>query len=105
MWEHRCDESLKKSGFVNVGARRLAVLLCPQGAWARVLACTSMLLNVHGPSTSMEKGWKLIATDLELDPPRPLNLYLGCAHERKELKTGSTSAQVMTYTMAGFLKS
>ena len=53
----------------------------------------------------MEKGWKLIATDLELDPPQPLSLYLGCAHERTEVRAGSTIAQVMTYNMEGFRKS
>ena len=53
----------------------------------------------------MEQGWKLIAADLELDPPQPLNLYLGCIHERKELKAGPTLVQVMSYNMEGFLTS
>ena len=53
----------------------------------------------------MGKGWQLIAADLELDPRQPLSLYLGCMHERKELKVGSTSVQVMSYNMECFLKS
>ena len=81
-WEHHCDESLKKSGFVSVG----------DGAWP---SCyfhreLDLLLSVcvddfklAGPASNMEKGWKLIATDLELDPPQPLSLYLGCTHEMK----------------------
>ena len=51
------------------------------------------------------KGWKLIAVDLELDPPQPLSLHLGCVHERKEVKAGSALVQVMSYNMEGFLKS
>ena len=61
--------------------------------------------KLAGPSNKMGKGWALIATDLELDPPQPLSLYLGCVHERREAKTGPTTVQVMTYNMEGFLKS
>ena len=103
-WEHHCDESLRKNVFVNAG----------DGAWP---SCyfhkdVGVLLSVHvdgfklaGPTSSMEKGWRLIASNWELDPAQPLSLYLGCIHERKELKVGPTFAQVMSYNMDDFLKS
>ena len=51
----------------------------------------------------MEKGWKLISQFIELDPPQPLNLYLGCIHEKKNLKVDGTIAEVMVYNMEDFL--
>ena len=53
----------------------------------------------------MSKSWQLIAASLELDPPQPLSLYLGCIHEREDVKLGDSIVQVMAYSMEGFLKS
>ena len=62
-WEHRCDEALRKNGFVNAG----------DGAWP---SCTfhkelGLLLSAYvdefklaGPTTSVVRGWKLIAIGL-----------------------------------------
>ena len=61
-------------------------------------------VKLAGPIKNMGKGWKLIATDLELDPPQPLSLYLGCIHERSEVKKKSASIQIMTYKMEDFLR-
>ena len=63
--------------------------------WACFAACID----------EFKKGWALIAADLELGPPQPLTLYLGCIHERKELRAGSAIAQVMSYNLEDFLKS
>ena len=93
-WERDCDDSLKKSGFVNVG----------DGAWPScyfhkeldlVLSVYVVEVKPTGPTTNMSKGWQLIVASLELDPPQPLNLYLGCIHERKEMKIGSSIVPVM----------
>jgi hypothetical protein len=42
--------------------------------------------KLAGPRLNIEKGWSLITQLLELDPPQPLNLYLGCIHEKRTLK-------------------
>jgi hypothetical protein len=42
--------------------------------------------KLAGPTANLEQGWKLITKFLELDPPQPLNLYLGCIHEKKDIK-------------------
>ena len=103
-WEHHCDDPLKKSGFINVG----------DGAWPScyVHKELDLLLSVYvdefklaGPAKNMSKGWQLIVASLELDPPLPLSLYLGCIHGRNEMKVGSSFVQVMAYNMEGFLKS
>ena len=53
----------------------------------------------------MDKGLRLIATDLELDHPQPLDVYLGCLHERQEVMIGSSAAQVLSHSMEDGLKS
>ena len=56
-WEHRCDDSLRKTGFVNVG----------DGAWPPCYAHKELglLLSVYaddfklaGPTSNMGKGWR-----------------------------------------------
>ena len=47
----------------------------------------------------------LITQFLELDPPQPLNLYLGCIHEKRTLKVDGSVADVMVYNMEDFLNS
>ena len=103
-WEHHCDKSLKSVGFTNVGG----------GCWP---SCyfheqLSLLLSVYvddfkmaGPSQSLSKGWKLISSAVEVDPPQPLSLYLGCIHHRKEVLVGDQTFNVIEYDMADFLKS
>jgi hypothetical protein len=54
---------------------------------------------------NIEKGWELISQFLELDPPQPLNLYLGCIHEKKSVMIDGAAVDVMVYNMEGFLKS
>ena len=61
-----------------------------------------MVLSVYvddfklaGPARNVEKGWKLLASDLELDPPQPLSLYLGCIHERSEVRAKSAPIRVI----------
>ena len=46
-------------------------------------------LKLVGPVQNRAKGWLLIASSLELDPPQPLSLYLGCIHGWKDVKAGA----------------
>ena len=62
-------------------------------------------LKFAGPTKNMSKGWQLVVASLELDPPQLLNLYLGFVHERKDVKIGDSTVQVMAYNMEEFLKS
>ena len=71
-----------------------------------------MLLSVHvdgfklaGPTNHMKKGWQMIATSLEHDPPQPLNLHRGCVHGRDEVKVGASDVLAMTYNMEGLDRS
>jgi len=97
-WESHCDQSLQKVAFQNVGG----------GAWP---SCyfhkeLGLLISVYvddfklaGPKANLEQGWRLITRFLELDPPQPLNLYLGRIHEKRTLKVEGAIADVMVYTM------
>ena len=53
----------------------------------------------------MKKGWQLVCAGLELAPPQPLSLYLGCVHERKSLLVDGASIRDTVYSMDDFLRS
>ena len=36
--------------------------------------------KMAGPIESMSKGWKLIASKIDMDTPGQVNRYLGCDH-------------------------
>jgi hypothetical protein len=61
--------------------------------------------KIAGPKNNIEKGWTLISQFLELDPPQPLNLYLGCVHEKQSVMIDGAAVNVMVYNMEDFLKS
>ena len=61
--------------------------------------------KLAGPKANLEHGWKLITKFLELDPPQPLNLYLGCIHEKRTFKVEGAIADVMVYNLEDFLNS
>ena len=71
----------------------------------------SLLLSVYvddskmaGPSENLDTGWKLILGVVEVDPPQPLTLYLGCIHHRKTIVVGGRAFNVLEYDMGDFLK-
>ena len=42
---------------------------------------------------------------MDVDPPQPLNLYLGCIHHRRLVSVGDRKLHVLEYGMGDFLKS
>jgi hypothetical protein len=60
--------------------------------------------KLSGPKHNLEKGWKLLMTDIQIDPPQPVGLFLGCVHEMGKFKLPSGKvATSMTYNMENFL--
>ena len=40
--------------------------------------------KMAGPIESMSKGWKLIASKIDMDTPGQVNRYLGCDHVQEK---------------------
>ena len=61
--------------------------------------------RMAGPKENLAKGWSLIRKGLEVVPPVPIGVYLGCNHEEGTMKIGDIIARTMTYNMEDFLSS
>ena len=71
-----------------------------------------LLLSVYvddfklaGPVDNMQKGWALISQHLELDPPQPLNLYLGCIHRQRTVTNKGKTYSIMEYDREDIMRS
>ena len=54
---------------------------------------------MSGPKENLGKGWPLIRKGLDIEPPVPIGVYLGCSHEDGTMKIGDITARTMTYNM------
>ena len=79
LWEKHCEDILLSLRFR---------LIFP-GAWPSVYwhPKLRLLLAVYvddfkmsGPVENMAKGWSLISSKIDMDPPTPVGRYLGCEH-------------------------
>ena len=64
--------------------------------------------KLAGPSANLKIGWRLIAEGkdkLDIDKAIPLDLYLGCKHEREEITVNGRSVVKRTYNMEDYFKS
>ena len=61
--------------------------------------------KLSGPKENLSKGWSLIRKGLDIEPPVPIGVYLGCSHEEGTMKIGDITARAMTYNMQDFLSS
>ena len=93
-WEKHCNEQLASVGFEPVTN-------WPSCFFHRRL---KLLLTVYVDDFKMA-GWKLIRSKLTLEEPAPANLYLGCNHERAQLRTATGTASAMIYNMESYLAS
>ena len=83
LWELHCETMLIEIGFI----------MPDREAWPSMFfhARLKLLLIVYvddfkmsGPKESIEEGWRLIATKIDLDEPGPVGRYLGCEHVYQE---------------------
>ena len=61
--------------------------------------------KLSGPKENLSKGWSLIRKGIDVEPPVPIGVYLGCSHEEGTMKVGNIVARTMTYNMEYFLTS
>ena len=61
--------------------------------------------KMAGQKDNLDKVWSLLRTGLDIEPPVPIGVYLGCTHEEGTMKIGDVIARTMTYNMEYFLSS
>ena len=83
LWQRHCEKALYAVGF-----HPLYPECWPSMFWHRKL---KLLLGVYvddfkmsGPSCNIDKGWKLISSQIDMDSPEDAGRYLGCEHVFKQ---------------------
>ena len=69
-------------------------------------------LKMAGPSSNMAEGWAMLREVLDIDDPRPVDLFLGCQHEvrygivdkGRSDTCPSGPVSIMTYNMEAFFR-
>ena len=57
--------------------------------------------KLAGPKGKLSEGWKISQAGLQIKPPTPLGIFLGCDHRRREVKLpGGAQAVMMECDMA-----
>jgi len=78
-WEVWCEEALRRVGFENIPGRAGCFAHKTLGL---VLSMYVDAFKLSGPVANVDKGWKLIQKGIGLEPPTPMERYLGCVqHE------------------------
>ena len=103
MWEVHCDKHVQSVGFKLVGEEWQSCYFHPTLKLYLVVYVDDFKLS--GPKENLSKGWSLIRKGLDIEPPVPIGVYLGCSHEEGTMKIGDIVARTMTYNMEDFLSS
>ena len=62
-------------------------------------------VKLAGPSQNLKRGWELLGSELRLEPPTPLGLYLGCNITKGESELhDKTKVRTVTYDMESYLE-
>ena len=80
-WEKHCDRHLSKVGFNKVPGWD-SCYVQPNLKLFLIVYVDDFKLS--GPKASVEEGWKLISSGIEMDPPTASGKYLGCGHIRMD---------------------
>ena len=101
-WEEHCDTRVRAQGFEPMGVTWPSTYFHPTLKLFLVIYVDDFKLA--GPKENLDKGWKLLMTDITIDPPQAVGLFLGCVHEMGKFKLPSGKvATSMTYNMESFL--
>ena len=103
MWEQRCDKHVKSVGFKPVGEEWQSCYFHP--ALRLFLVVYVGDFKMAGPKDNLDKEWSLLRKGLDIEPPVPIGVYLGCSHEEVTMKIGDITARTMSYNMEDFLSS
>ena len=103
MWEQHCHNGVQKVGFRPVGDE------WPSLYWNSQLRLLLVVyvddLKLAGPTRSLKQGWKLLRSQLRLEPETPLGLYLGCNVSKSQgVLHDKTKVTTVTYDMELYLE-
>ena len=103
MWEQRCHNAVQKVGFKPVGDEWPSLYFHAQLKLLLVVYVDD--LKLAGPSQNLKRGWELLGSELRLEPPTPLGLYLGCNITKGESELhDKTKVRTVTYDMESYLE-
>lgn len=100
-WERHCDAGRRKGGFN------------PIPHWPSMYhhAKLDLSLMVYvddfkmaGSAANLSKGWKLIASQLDIDQPGPVDHCLGCRHRVGTAWVAGKKVRVMEYDVCEFMR-
>ena len=103
MWEQHCDKHAKSVGFKPIGEE--------WPTWYFHLALRLFFVvyvddfKMAGPKDNLDEGWSLLRKGLDIEPPVPIGVYLGCSYEEGIMNIGDITARTMAYNMEDFLSS
>ena len=96
-FEQHCDAKVKKFGFDRASEAWNGCY------WNPKLRCFLVVyvddLKIAGPRANVDTAWKLIRTEVKMDPPEMVGRYHGCDHRISELQVDGASFRCMTYDM------
>ena len=103
MWEQHCHKAVQKVGFKPVGDEWPSLYFHAQLKLLLVVYVDD--LKLAGPSQNLKRGWELLGSELRLEPPTPLGLYLGCNITKGESELhDKTKVRTVTYDMESYLE-
>ena len=94
MWEVHCDKHVQSVGFKLVGEEWQSCYFHPTLKLYLVVYVDDFKLS--GPKENLSTGWSLFRKGLDIEPPVPIGVYLGCSHEEGTMKIGNVIARTMT---------
>ena len=82
IWEKHCEDQLRTVGWVAVLPEIWqSIFYHPELDLLLVIYVDDF--KMAGPTNNLAKGWKLIESVIDMDPPEPFGRYFGCNHFEK----------------------
>ena len=102
-WEEHCDQAVRRAGFKPVHECWPSCYFHPKLQLFLVIYVDDFKLS--GPQQHLQQGWRLLRGSLNIEPERPLGLYLGCVHERYSIKLPNGQLAIaIRYNMEDYLR-
>ena len=60
--------------------------------------------KMSGPSSQVAQAWNDIRKHIDMEDPKPIEKYLGCAHRRSKGNINGKVVSIMDYDMSDFMR-
>ena len=100
-WEKHAEDKLKSVGFTPVPS-------WPSCFYHKRLKLSLAMyvddFKLSGPSrAAVTEGWKLIKQHINIDPPHPVDKFIGCDHQVTDEHINGKKVRMLTYDMTDFI--